>query len=80
MKIVDDWRHVLKRAWSVRLMVFGSVLTAGSVSLPFLAPIVPLKYLVAYVVLVFVVNIGAIASRFISQEQMGECIDADRDE
>ena len=36
MKLVPNWRRVLARAWSIRLIVAAFVLTAAEVALPLL--------------------------------------------
>ncbi|WP_081455273.1 DUF7940 domain-containing protein [Roseibium aggregatum] len=36
MKLVSDWRAVLQRAWSVRLMLLAALLSGAEVALPFL--------------------------------------------
>jgi len=39
MRLVDDWRRVLKRAWSIRLMILAGILSGIEVvlSLPDIA-------------------------------------------
>lgn len=34
MKLISDWRQVLKRAWSVRLMILAGLLSGIEVALP----------------------------------------------
>ena len=34
MKLAHDWRRVLKRAWSIRLMVLAGVLSGIEIALP----------------------------------------------
>lgn len=41
MKLVSDWRRVLRRAWSIRLVLLAGVLSAIEVTLPFLEPRFP---------------------------------------
>ena len=41
MKLLDDWRTILRRAWSVRLMILAFVLTAAEVALPLFADDLP---------------------------------------
>lgn len=36
MKLIHDWRAVLRRAWSVRLMALAGVLSGLEVAIPFL--------------------------------------------
>ena len=41
MKLGDNWRTVLKKAWSVRLMALAAVLTGAEAVLPFFSPLEP---------------------------------------
>ncbi|MES0811287.1 hypothetical protein ABLO27_17510 [Roseibium sp. SCPC15] len=36
MKLVTNWRRVLRRAWSVRLMMLAALLSGAEVALPFM--------------------------------------------
>ncbi|MES0880498.1 hypothetical protein [Roseibium sp. SCP14] len=36
MRLISNWRRVLRRAWSVRLMIFAALLSGAEVALPFL--------------------------------------------
>jgi len=27
MRLIDDWKHVLKRAWSIRLLILAGILS-----------------------------------------------------
>lgn len=38
MTLLDDWRRLVRRAWSVRLAVLAALLSAVEVALPFVAP------------------------------------------
>lgn len=35
MKLYENWREILRRAWSVRFMILAAVLSALEVALPF---------------------------------------------
>lgn len=41
MKPVDDWRRVLKKAWSIRLMLLAGLLSGVEVVLPFFSHSLP---------------------------------------
>lgn len=41
MKLVSEWKLILKKAWSIRLMLVAGVLSGLEVVLPFLSPGVP---------------------------------------
>lgn len=44
MKIIPNWRAVLRRAWSVRLMVVAATLTGAEAALPLLTPAEPPRW------------------------------------
>ena len=35
MRLYDNWRQIVRRAWSIRLMLLAGVLSAVEVALPF---------------------------------------------
>nr|WP_319389261.1 hypothetical protein [uncultured Cohaesibacter sp.] len=41
MQLVNDWRRVLKRAWSIRLMLLAGVLSGLEVALPIIGDFLP---------------------------------------
>ena len=41
MRLYDNWRDIVKRAWSVRLMILAGVLSGVEVVLPFFAHEMP---------------------------------------
>lgn len=41
MKPVSNWRRVLKRAWSIRLIVMAGILSGLEIVLPYFEPAVP---------------------------------------
>lgn len=41
MKLYDNWRQILKKAWSIRLMILAGVLSAVEVVLPLFADSIP---------------------------------------
>lgn len=42
MKLVPDWRRVLARAWSIRLITIAFVLTTAEVALPLADGLLPI--------------------------------------
>ncbi|MCX2698346.1 DUF7940 domain-containing protein [Ochrobactrum chromiisoli] len=42
MQLVPDWRHVLRKAWSVRLILLAGLLTGIEVALPLLGDAYPI--------------------------------------
>lgn len=41
MKLTDNWRGILRKAWSIRLMILAGVLSAVEVVLPLFADSIP---------------------------------------
>lgn len=41
MTFIEDWRRVLRRAWSVRLMVLAAILSGGECVLPVVGQALP---------------------------------------
>ena len=41
MKLYDNWKDILRKAWSIRLMVLAGVLSAVEVVLPLFADSIP---------------------------------------
>lgn len=68
MKLIADWRRVLKRAWSVRLILLAGILSGLEVALPFIgdACLIPTG---AFAALSVLVTMAAFAMRLISQKE-----------
>jgi hypothetical protein len=41
MKLYDNWKQIIKKAWSVRFMVIAGLLSAVEVIFPFFADALP---------------------------------------
>lgn len=69
MRLIPEWRKVLRYGWSVRLIVLAGFLTGLEAILPFapeLLPI-PIEYLA---VSQFLIVMGALFARFIAQSKV----------
>lgn len=66
MRLIPNWRDVLTRAWSVRLMLLAAVLSGVEIILPFIGMSgwLPDGLFAAFS---FLVVAGAFIARFISQ-------------
>lgn len=64
MKLIDDWRWVLRRAWSMRLAVLAACLSASEVAIQILAPAFPTGRFAA---LAGLVSLAAAVARLIQQ-------------
>ena len=67
--IIRNWRTVLKKAWSVRLMALAAVLTGVEAVLPFFTPSEPSLW---FAVATFVVVCAALVARLVAQPKMHE--------
>lgn len=67
MQLVTDWKLVLKKAWSIRLMVLASLLSGAEVILPQFTDVVPPT---VFAILSFVVVGGAFVARLVAQPKM----------
>lgn len=69
--LLDDWRRVLRRAWSIRFSLLTAVFTAAEVVLPLfgdvLLDVLPRG---AFVLLAFAASIGASVARIVAQPEM----------
>ncbi len=74
MKPIPDWKRVLRKAWSMRLMAGAAVLSAVEVALPFFQPELPRGW---FALLSAVTVSGAFVARLMAQRNMrGEGDDA----
>ncbi|WP_297842959.1 hypothetical protein [uncultured Roseibium sp.] len=69
MKLVSDWRRVLKKAWSVRLMLLAALLSGAEVVLPFLGDFIAPGLLAALSALTVS---AAFVARFLAQRNMDD--------
>ncbi|MCI1001073.1 hypothetical protein HWD97_13385 [Ochrobactrum sp. C6C9] len=71
MKLVSDWRWVLRYAWSIRLLIVAGILTGLEAVLPYLADtsLIPDRW---FRLLIFVVTIAAFLARIISQKDSSD--------
>ena len=67
MNLAQNWRTLLRKAWSVRLMVLAFLFTMAEVMLPFFSDAVPPKL---FAVLSGLAVAGAFVSRLIAQKDM----------
>lgn len=67
MRLHPDWRRILRRAWSVRLMALAAILSCIEAALPFLDGIIPVPPGV-FGVLTGLTVAGAFVARLIAQK------------
>ncbi len=64
MTLDPQWRDILKRAWSVRLIVLAAVLSGAEVVVPLFGDLIPR---LPFAVLNFVVVAAALVARIVAQ-------------
>ena len=65
--LLDDWRRVLRRAWSIRFSLLAAAFTAAEVVVPLFGDVLPRG---AFVLLAFAASIGATIARIVAQPGM----------
>lgn len=71
MKLVANWRDVLRHAWSVRLLILAGVLSGVEVALPLLDGLLPIPQGV-FAGLSGLVVCGAFVARFVAQKGLSD--------
>ena len=69
MRLIEDWRHVLKNAWSIRFIVLAALLSGLEIVLPMFGDVLPRRFFAA---LMFSVTVAAAVARLIPQPKMRE--------
>lgn len=67
MRPIHNWRDVLQRAWSVRLMLLAAVLSGLEIALPLAGDYLPVPPL-TFAALSALATIGAFIARFVAQK------------
>ena len=67
--LLDDWRRVARRAWSIRLSIVAAIFTAAEVVMPLFGDVLPRG---VFVLLAFSASIGAAIARLVAQPEMRE--------
>lgn len=65
--LLDDWRRVLRRAWSIRLSIVAAIFTTAEVVVPFFGDVLPHD---VFVLLAFCASIGAAIARLVAQPEI----------
>lgn len=69
MRLIDGWRAVLRKAWSIRLMLLAGLLSGLEVVLPLLDGILPIPPGI-FAALSFVTVAAAFIARVIAQKDL----------
>lgn len=76
LRLTEDWKRIVKKAWSVRLMVLAAILSGVEVCLSFLGGISGVAQ-GAFAAIAGLVSMAALAARLIAQQSMQEAKDDD---
>jgi hypothetical protein len=67
MKLLEDWKEILRKAWSIRFIVLAGVLSGIEVILPFFADAIPRG---VFAILSFAAVSAAFVSRIVAQKDL----------
>lgn len=67
MKLLHNWRRVLRDAWSSRLIILAAILSGTEVVLPLFAAAVPTG---VFAIASFVVTAAALVARLVAQPSL----------
>ena len=68
MRLRDDWRRILRRAWSIRLIILAGLLSGCEIILPLFSDAMPRAVFAAAS---FAAVAGAFVARLIAQKEFG---------
>lgn len=67
MKLYDNWKEILRKAWSIRFMIIAGVLSGIEIILPLFAEHFPRNI---FAILSFVFVAAAFVSRLVAQRDV----------
>lgn len=67
MRILKNWRGIIRKAWSIKLMVLAGILSGFEVILPFFSDHLPRGFFAS---LSFLVVSAAFVARLVAQKEM----------
>jgi len=65
--LLEDWRKIARRAWSIRLSIVAAVFTAAEVVVPLFGDVLPRG---VFVLLALFASIGAAVARLVAQPEV----------
>lgn len=69
MRLQANWKKVLKKAWSVRLLILAALLSGVEVALPFFSDTMPRG---PFAALSFLAVAGAFVGRLVAQKEFAD--------
>jgi len=76
LKLVWNWKRVLKHAWSIRLIVLAGVLSGAEIALPLIRETIDVPAGV-FAGLSFAATAGAFIARLVAQETVSGAADGE---
>jgi len=67
MTLLPDWKDIIKKAWSIRLMLIAGLLTGAEMILPIFSDAIPSKL---FAILTFVLVAAALVARLMAQNEI----------
>lgn len=67
MKLLQDWKNILRRAWSIRLSIIAALFSGAEVILPLFVDSIPRNL---FAVLSFLTVVGAGIARVVAQPEI----------
>jgi len=67
--MLSNWKDILKRAWSIRLIILAGILSGAEISLPLIEPFFDIPRGV-FAGLSFVATTGAFIARLLAQANL----------
>lgn len=68
MRLLDDWKDILRRAWSIRLMLLAAVFSGIEIALPLLEGILPVPR-GAFAAMSGLTTAAAFVARLLAQQE-----------
>lgn len=69
MRLIEDWKRVLRYGWSIRLIVLAALLSGVEIVLPMFSDVIPRN---TFALLSFLTTIAACIARVVAQPKMRE--------
>ena len=67
MQLKEDWKKIIKKAWSVRLVAVSAVFSAAEVVIPLYGDLLPRD---TFAIISVIACMGAIIARVIAQKDL----------
>ncbi|MBN7764066.1 MULTISPECIES: hypothetical protein [Nitratireductor] len=71
MRLIHNWKAVLRYAWSIRFLVLAAVLSGVEVALPLVVGVIPIPAGI-FAALSFVTVAAAFIARIIAQKEISD--------